>query len=479
VLLNYEINNKMAKSDNANSQMELFIQGMNMTVPFNLDINGKSYICSEILRFLPGKRIVVKAAFSGKSYVIKLFSNAKKGKRELKRELEGYRLTLKANINLPQLEFVSDDVEEYSAIAYEFLELAQPFNNDESILTQYVEQLLDLVFALHSRGIYQSDFHLDNLLMLDKQLFLIDLASVKVEQENRPLSKQISLANLAMLIVQFIPKQQQILIDKLPDYFDKRGWVWNKVEQDTFEDYVHQAWLQRKKLYLKKCFRACTMTAYDKTFSQQTAFQRSFIDEVGPDFINNIDLLVEQGKLLKDGNSATVVKVTYAGKQLVIKRYNIKSFWHWLKRCYRPSRAAVSWRNGNLLELMGVATPKTLGFIENRFGYFRMRAYLVCEYTKGQELQYVYERREPTEYELEQLNTIFTLLQNYQISHGDLKASNLLLDQEGLISLIDLDAMREHHNSMKLLKAAKKDKKRFMQNWKRLAVRKVFEELLN
>jgi tRNA A-37 threonylcarbamoyl transferase component Bud32 len=150
-----------------------------------------------------------------------------------------------------------------------------------------------------------------------------------------------------------------------------------------------------------------------------------------------------------------------------------------LKRCYRPSRAAISWRNGNLLELMGVATPKTLGFIEKRFGYFRMRAYLVCEYTKGQELQYVYERREPTEYELEQLNTIFTLLQNYQISHGDLKASNLLLDQEGLISLIDLDAMREHHNSMKLLKAAKKDKKRFMQNWKRLAVRKVFEELLN
>jgi tRNA A-37 threonylcarbamoyl transferase component Bud32 len=297
VPLNYGINDKMAKSGNVNSQVELFIQGKNVTVPFDLDINEKSYICSEVLRFLPGKRLVVKATFAGTSYVIKLFSNAKKGKRELKRELEGYRLALKANINLPQLEFVSDDVEAYSAIAYEFLELAQPFNDDESLLTQYVEQLLDLVFALHSRGLYQSDFHLDNLLMHDGQLFLIDLASVKVEQENSPLSKQVSFENLAMLVVQFAPKQQQILIDKLVRYFDKRGWVWNKVEQDTFEDYVHQAWLQRKKLYLKKCFRACTMTAYDKTFSQQTAFQRAFIDEVGPDFINNIDLLMKQGEL--------------------------------------------------------------------------------------------------------------------------------------------------------------------------------------
>lgn len=459
----------MVKSGNVNSQVELFIQGKNVTVPFDLDINEKSYICSEVLRFLPGKRLVVKATFAWTSYVIKLFSNAKKGKRELKRELEGYRLAQKANINLPQLEFVSDDVEAYSAIAYEFLELAQPFNDDESLLTQYVEQLLDLVFALHSRGLYQSDFHLDNLLIHDGQVFLIDLASVKVEQENSPLSKQVSFENLAMLVVQFAPKQQQILIDKLVRYFDKRSWVWNKVEQDTFQDFVHHAWLQRKKLYLKKCFRACTMTAYDKTFSQQTAFQRSFIDEVGPDFINNIDLLVKQGELLKDGNSATVVKVSYAGKQLVIKRYNIKSFWHWLTRCYRPSRAAVSWRNGNLLELMGVATPKTLGFIEHRFGWLRKRAYLVCEYSDGQELIDVYQSRLPTETELGQLKMIFSLLRRYKVSHGDLKASNLLITQDGEISLIDLDAMHEHCSETAFQKAYAKDQQRFLKNWQQSA----------
>jgi hypothetical protein len=56
-----------------------------------------------------------------------------------------------------------------------------------------------------------------------------------------------------------------------------------------------------------------------------------------------------------------------AGRTLVIKRYNIKGFAHWLKRFWRPSRAWHSWREGNRLAFLGIATPKPLAVLEKRF----------------------------------------------------------------------------------------------------------------
>jgi len=207
------------------------------------------------------------------------------------------------------------------------------------------------------------------------------------------------------------------------------------------------------------------MTAYKKTFLQEYAFRRSFFEDAGDEFINKIDELVSNGQILKAGNSATVVQVEYAGKKLVIKRYNIKSFWHFLKRCYRPSRAAISWRNGNLLQLLGVATPKPLGFIENRMGFFRKNAYLICERSGGQEISTVYKYRSPTEDELTQLKYMFKIFKKYQISHGDLKATNLLIKKKGKIQLIDLDVMQEHTSYKSFQDAFDKDKERFIKNW--------------
>lgn len=458
-------------------RLESFHNGdMSISMPFDLNINGTPYCCSEVLRLLPGKRLVVKAENNGQFYVIKLFSNAQKGQRELKREQRGFERVNSAGVNTPELAFYNDNTAGCSLIAYAYLDSARAFKRDQKDIVQYKEPLVKLVTTLHNAGIYQDDFHLDNLLIAQGKLFLIDLSSVKVEHEQGSVSREVSLKNLAKLIVQFKPKQQKHLVKQLKKYYEQRNWLWSENENKRCQDYIDKAWGKRKTNYLKKCFRSCTMTHYKQSFSQQTAFRRSFINNVGQDFISNIEQLVQGGELLKDGNSATVVKVNYAGRVLVIKRYNIKSIWHFLKRCYRPSRAAISWGNGNLLELLGIPTPKALGFIENRFGLFRKNAYLICEYIDGEELQEVYDKREPIGLELEQLENIFKILRKYRISHGDLKASNLLLENK-IISLIDLDAMQEHKNDSSLLKALGKDKKRFMKNWNNQGLQSKLDKL--
>ncbi len=464
-----------------NQQIEAFLQGeKSFDLPFDLTLSKNSgYQCSEVLRLLPSKRLVLRAMQNDQNVVIKLFSAAKKGEREFNKEIRGHALALAAGADVPSLISSHANVDGYYAVVYEFLDNAQSFadkaiwGNKDNILA-----LFSLTAKLHEYGTYQDDIHFDNLMLRDGKLFLIDLGSVECEREGEPLSNAKSLKNLARLVAQFPPLEQAQIIQSLSHYYLLRNWQCNDEAHELFVKQLKQAWQRRKKEYLNKCFRTCTMTKYGRTFSAEYAFRRDFINEISVDLINDVEALMSQGDVLKAGNSATVVRVKIDGIDLVVKRYNIKNVWHLLRRTLRQSRAAVSWRNANLLEFIDLPTLKPLGFIERRQGWFRSVAYFISEYHQAEELLDVYHSRQPTESELEQINNIFLLMQNSQISHGDLKAQNLLIDAAGKVILIDLDAMQEHTSYRRFQRAFNKDKKRFIRNWQDMNIKETFTSLI-
>lgn len=464
-----------------NHQIEAFLQGeKKFDLPFDLTLAGhSSFQCSDILRLLPAKRLVLLAKQDDQKVVIKLFASAKKGEREYHNEMCGYALALAAGVAVPKLISFQENVDGYYAVVYEFLEDADSFS-DKGIwgIEDNIVALFSLTAKLHEYGIYQDDIHLDNLMLSGDKLFLIDLGSVKCENEASPLSKTKSLKNLARLVAQFPPLEQAKIIQSLSHYYSLRNWQWDDGEHELFVKQLKQAWQRRKKEYLNKCFRTCTMTKYGRTFSVEYAFRSEFIDGLSVDLVDDIEELMSQGEILKAGNSATVVRVNVDGNDLVIKRYNIKSTFHLLRRTLRRSRAAVSWRNANLLEFIDLPTLKPLGFIERRKGWLRTVSYFISEYHQAEELLDAYHSRQPTENELEQINNIFLLMQNSQISHGDLKAQNLLVDDEGKVILIDLDSMKEHRNYRDFQRAFKKDKKRFIRNWQDMNIKETFTSLM-
>lgn len=448
-----------------NEAVKQFLAGKPVTEGFVLEVDGEQYHCEQILRWLPGRRLVIKALHHGEPLLVKLFAPNKKGWRELAREQHGYKACKAAGIAVPLEKLISDDFAGCLAVAYEFIADASPFKLVSTNQAQMVPALLQLMVRCHQAGIYQHDIHTDNILMTPRGLFLIDLASIR-GMAGQPLSTKKSLSNLARLVAQFVPDQQQLILKKLNLYYLARGWIYGQTERENFKSLLNKAWQKRKETYLNKCFRACTMTAYFKDKRLEYAFKRSFFKRIGDQTIRDIDAFVEQGKKLKDGNSATVVMTEMGGRKVVIKRYNIKSYWHFLKRCWRPSRAANAWRQGNLLQLLGIATPQVLGFVEKRLGPFRKQAYLFTAYIDhASELASVYEHQAPRESELRQIKRIFQLMRDYQLSHGDLKASNLMLTDNGQLELIDLDAMQEHRYEWTFRRALNRDQKRFLRNW--------------
>ncbi|MFK8066927.1 MAG: lipopolysaccharide core heptose(II) kinase RfaY, partial [Gammaproteobacteria bacterium] len=374
------------------------------------------------------------------------------------------------------------------SVIYKYLDEAESFNLDNlTTSNDRITKLLQAVATLHNHGVLQQDIHLDNLLIKNEEIYFIDVGSIKSSKNYQNLNKEKSLKNLALLFAQFTFIEQEIFVNALGVYYQARNWLLkntscdktlDKKEQENFANLLSSAWNKRKRNYLSKCFRTCSMTQYKKTFSYEIAFRSNFLDKVDTNFISNIDQYIDKGTIIKAGNSATVAQTTINNKPILIKRYNIKNFTHLLKRFWRPSRAAISWKNANLLEFIGIPTPRPFGFIEKRIGWFRTTAYFITEYIESDELLGVYQQRKPTNYELDQINNIFLSLQHELISHGDFKAQNFLLDETGRINLIDLDAMKEHTSPHKFQMDFIKDKKRFLRNWDDTATKEIFESLL-
>jgi Ser/Thr protein kinase RdoA (MazF antagonist) len=65
---------------------------------------------------------------------------------------------------------------------------------------------------------------------------------------------------------------------------------------------------------------------------------------------------------------------------------------------------------------------------------------------------------------VEQIARIIRGMQRHRISHGDLKASNILIaDDKAMV--IDLDATRHHKTDFAFRRAWARDIRRFLQNW--------------
>ena len=178
-----------------------------------------------------------------------------------------------------------------------------------------------------------------------------------------------------------------------------------------------------------------------------------------------------EANIIKTDATTKVGQVTLDGKLLVLKRYNIKGPLHALKRAPRPSRAVNNWHCSNLLQSAGILTPTVFAIIEHRYGPFRGRAYLLMEHITGKLLSDLYlndppNLNKPERLQLEIVDLFATLWRN-RISHGDMKATNILVKNARPV-LLDLDATRQHRSHAQLSAFAAKDIERFLKNWQNL-----------
>ncbi|PHN46582.1 lipopolysaccharide kinase InaA family protein [Pseudomonas amygdali] len=441
-----------------------------------------------LLRVLPGQRYVGAGVWRGRTVLAKLLVGDKAA-RHFQRELAGVRLLAQQGLTTPLL--LADGLQDGEGgwLLFEFLEQASSLG-DAWNAVQHLPPLADEQQAVlgealsaiaqqHAKGLWQEDLHLDNLLRHQGRLYLIDGAGIRAEQAGKPLSRQKVLENLGVFFAQlprsFEPFTEELLVHYLLSNAE------HGLPMEALQKQIDKVRSWRLKDFMSKTVRDCSLFSVEDSASVFRAVRREEEPAMLP-VLAQADALLGKGHLYKTGGAASVGRVEISGRTLVIKRYNIKNFSHWLKRFWRPSRAWHSWREGNRLIFLGIATPKPLAVQEKRFLGLRSKAWLVTEFIEGPD---IIERFAPhvatgdaPEAELLALDTLFAQLIQARISHGDFKGHNLFWHTDRW-AMIDLDAMQQHSSQSSFAAAYARDRARFMRNWPvQSALHQILEQRL-
>lgn len=176
---------------------------------------------------------------------------------------------------------------------------------------------------------------------------------------------------------------------------------------------------------------------------------------------------VEEADILKDDRTTTVSKIVIENQAFILKRYNARNHWHTVKRAFRKSRARRCWKMSFEFKRAGLNVSEPVMMFEDRYILVRKDAYFANRLLLGDELLTMLPDMQESEQKQVKAAVMhaFKVMEEAKISHGDMKATNLLwVDQQ--LYFIDLDAAKKHAQwSPMWTKAHAKDKKRFLKNW--------------
>lgn len=446
--------------------------------PFQLSLSdtNEPLHCQQMIRIIPGKRLVAFGLWGDKEVVAKLFYGGRKAKQHLARDVAGIDALMQSNVPTPKLLYQGSAAKQRIQIALfekindaeNLYDLWQEKKESDSFVKLMKKVTIELA-TQHVLGLLQQDLHLKNFLTTRKQIYTLDGGGIQKFPDI--LDKNQSMDNLGLFFAQLGVGSEHLQSSLFKIYAKSRGWRIKQADVDFLKALVIRKNKERWMRYQKKIMRTCSSFVRVNKLKQSYIYDREYKSNELLDLLQNPEgfFTLPSASMLKDGRSSTVIKVTVNGRELVVKRYNLKNAWHWLRRCLRATRAEVSWRLSQKLRLFGIATAKPVAYVENRFFGFRSTSYFVMEYVQGDNLGKYFSNPalknaiDESKVAKMVVNTVLNLAK-LKITHGDLKMTNILIEGEKPV-LIDLDGMKEHATTFGFKRTFKKEIKRFMKNW--------------
>jgi len=465
---------------------ELISMGRHIPTPFSINISteqGEAEMkISSLLRVVPGRRLVALSSWKNRTVIVKIFLSNGRWKQNMLKDIAGINQLRQARIPTPKLLLQTTTADSSAGVMlidylHDGVSLATLFDNatDKTSKAKIAQMGVKAIGDCHRAGLYQDDVHLDNFMLSAGVTYVLDGGDIK---DKLDVAKRRD--NLAAFLAQFPAAQDKSWREAIDAYGNGASELFEG-DINEFPSRVVAARRKRLSTYERKLTRSTTANRCEQGRDFFYIYDRSLHSPDLERFIDEPDSFIDEQRLLKDGNSSTVALVKINERNFVLKRYNIKSFWHGISRAFRPSRAQNSWRSASVLQMLGVATAQPFLFLEERaFWFLRKRAYFLCEYIESSDLRTAWENQEleaSEEHLVALFRDLFKTMAEYQISHGDMKATNFLIKQNK-VYVLDLDAMTRTESREKFKDMFSKDMKRFQKNWEGTSMAPHIETLL-
>lgn len=468
---------------------------------FHLTLSdGSVFVARQIVRKVPGNRLVVHGVWSDQEVFVKLFLGAR-AKQHSTRDQHGVKLLIDAQLTTPPILFsgqvksidvadthlgIQEQIDLSVCPVLVFKAITHANNAEDTWLTLPPQQkwpllqaLVETVAAMHNANLVHHDLYLKNFLShstleqpkeqaITWKIFILDGDGVKHHTVKE--LETLAFENLAVLISKLdVLEAEQYIAPILECYASKRS-----ISEYSLNEVREMSLAHRRKVVShysdKKVFRTCTDVFVEQNLYRFIALASEYRSMMVPQLMQFPDDWIHNTliKHLKKGNTSTVTLNRLGHEDCVVKRYNIKNLSHAMSRALRPSRAFISWSNAHRMRMYGFLTPKPIALIENRFVGIRRHAYFLSEYIESHDVRTYFQdttiTRQDKQRAVEQIVTLFNKLVLLQIVHGDLKYSNIKIVNHQPM-LIDLDSLQEIRLKYRFLMQHKKELHRFFQNW--------------
>ena len=417
------------------------------------------------LRYLPRRRSVWMADWQGRKVLLKIYVPHRKQERDVGREWRHSVALQEAGLEIPDPLFLAQGEDGVLAVGFDFIEGGETVDSvleTESLRgrQEIFTQLVDLHRRQHDAGWFQSDEHLGNYLWSAGKVWMLDAGSF--ESCPAPLAESERLANMSMLAAN-IPFP-------LMSEFDQAMASAYGDSLKGFDSAFKSAVLSRISKYYKKTRRACSEFECSQSGGHHWLACRDMNESLKEKLLSDPDQFFAGESLVKNGNTCSVVEVNEGGGAYVLKRYNQKSLMYRLTHIFLTPRAVLSWSNGHVLRLFGVSSPRPVACLLQKNGVLVRRGYLLMEKADGIPLwdEESSKMSEASQKIPTQFASLWKSLDTLDATHGDLKASNLMVDAAGVVTLIDLDSLTFHRSKREKQRSQIKDMRRFMRNWDKL-----------
>lgn len=435
-------------------------------------VDGGLVECGAVLRTLPDKREVYDALFDGRPAIVKVFLDRRRASVHFQRELDGLHAFHNAGIAAPEVLYAGKDEHSRPVIVLarigEAVALSTLWREAEDAERERLTcRMMELLARHHLAGIYQTDLHLNNFLVAEGLIYSLDGDGVLAQEG--ALDERRSLQNLALYCGQLDPDRDALSLETSSHYAQLRSWP-KALVRERLSPLIDAARMYRWRKLRSKIYRDCTAVQQSRGAGQTCYAVRSYGDSLQR-LLGDLDAScpADPSERLKNGNTATVWRASLGDLGLVAKRYNVKDRWHGVSRVIREGRASVSWRNAHMLQMFGIDTPAPVAYCLRREDPLRPVGYFLAEEVAGTSLSdwVAQHRDQPDDIRrvAAMVARLLAGLRRLRISHGDLKATNLILSGDRL-SVVDLDAMRLHRFGMAFDYAWRKDMARFEANWR-------------
>lgn len=429
--------------------------------------------CTEVLRRLPGRRTVCLGRWREREVVVKIYHAARRARRHWLREKNGLEALSARGIPAPELLYAGAARGGAHLLILARIAPAMTLREawagatGDADKTGVLCAAMETFAGLHRAGLVQGDPHWNNFLWSGERVYVLDGADI---EPFAAFPKARALRNLVDFFAAQNSPVRAFVGCAYRHYARAMGWAepgGGEIAELTAR-IVRKYESNARKYLVGKIFRDCTAFSVESGGRQRLVFSRSHDTPSMRELFQDPESWIERGaeRLLKRGGSSTIAVVRVDGRPYAIKRYARNGWWPLLKSWFRPSRAARSWANAHRLRIYDIDTAAPVALIER--GSLRRRDYLITEYVEGEVLSSYLTSRERGDADkrevAERVLRMLARLAEHKISHGDLKATNIVVAGQAPY-LQDLDAMVQHRSATFFARRFRKDLARFMANW--------------